>query len=697
MEKKKFGRIVANAVSGLALMAWIFAGVSLKSEAAWSKTQSNTGVGTGAITNPQEARYTQASDPWTGSYVYYGKYDGNAVRYRVLNKACQDYGNSSLFLDCDTILFKTYFDQDGRANGDAAYANIWEYSDINKNLNGNMFLTKSGVFTTVEKNSIMESATDFTVFVNTELEGEKIFLLDLAEATNYRNGYHNQNGTNHVKTYNGTAHKWWLRTDNDFEVEYSYCIMENGDRGRHEVYVTNSNVGVSPAFNVELSRILLSSLVSGTAGQYGAEYKLTLKDDNVKIGLQSGKEISTSGKTVTVPYSITGTNSGNCTQVSVLILDCAYQAGSSDATVKYYGKLSVTGSFAKKATGTFQLPSSLKPSRWGKDYHVYLLAEDINGTKESDYAGEPFEIFNEEEPDPADIVGIAADLEGKVGLLFYVNVPDYVLEDNGAYVEMTLEGATKRRMVSSAQVDEKDGIVRRQFAIYADSTQLSSKVNFRMYLSDGTEVPLLRKGEAVPAGGYNYSVVDYCHLAIDNLGTGPMVDLANALIAYGEMAQIYFNHNGAGLTPAASLSDAGIDAILAANYAAKTTGEVPEGLNATKPQGVYLMLDAATTLRVNWKFLEGADPSTYTYAINGSPATVKYVEGQYCLEVRNIPSKMLADEFSFSISKGGKTYTWTGSALSWAQTATAYADDATAKIARALYLYNVASRALFNY
>ncbi len=64
-----------------------------------------TGLGTGAIGNP--AVPETKDSPWTGSYVWYGKYgEGDnqpePVKYRVLDKSATKYGGNTLFLDCDT-------------------------------------------------------------------------------------------------------------------------------------------------------------------------------------------------------------------------------------------------------------------------------------------------------------------------------------------------------------------------------------------------------------------------------------------------------------------------------------------------------------------------------------------------------------------------------------------------------------------
>ena len=103
-----------------------------------------TGLGTGTITNPVQPANT--TDAWSGSYVYYGKFDDtNPTRYRVLDKASDKFGvtGGSLFLDCDSTLYDAAFDNDGNANtgAGATKANEWAYSDVKVGLNGESFLT----------------------------------------------------------------------------------------------------------------------------------------------------------------------------------------------------------------------------------------------------------------------------------------------------------------------------------------------------------------------------------------------------------------------------------------------------------------------------------------------------------------------------------------------------------------------------
>ncbi len=373
-------------------------------------TKTIAGLGTGVIADPTAP--VNDTDAWKGSYVYYGNYDADGagtaepVKYRVLDASTTDYSadgtTQTMFLDCDSILYYTPFD------GEEPYSNVWKDSPIYKSLNGDGFLNKEGVFTTAEKNVIAASTVEAhalttdsengvnvaqgikDIFVNyVALDGEQIFLLDVEDASNGAYGYSMTDLLcgNRKKTDLSDA-CWWLRSADSSEVIYAGSVDDKGFFCDYEVYDDYS--GVSPALNLNLSSVLFSSVISGTAGETGAEYKLTLLDGDMTIAASG--DVTRNGKTVTVPYSISGANSANATQVSVLILDKEYTAGNTNgATVLDYQKLNVD-SFLASGTGTYSLPDSLYRKGCGTDYHMYILAEDVNGEKETDYASTPVEI-----------------------------------------------------------------------------------------------------------------------------------------------------------------------------------------------------------------------------------------------------------------------------------------------------------------
>ena len=345
------------------------------------------GLGTSGIADPVTP--TSYSDAWKGSYVYFGTYDTDGdstaepVKYRVLDSNTTVYSGTTMLLDCDSVLWagsdpSSVFD---------ANSNVWADSDIRAYLNGT-FLTNN--FSTAEQNAIAESTKSsadssdgvgWSSLNYAELNNDKIFFLDAKEASNESYGYSNTDydATNRVKT--GDSTYWWLRS-----AHSNYSSIAGRVRSAGNILsntVDGSDVGVSPALNVNLSSVLFTSVISGTAGETGAEYKLTLIDDNITIA--GNGTVTRNGDTVNIPYNISGTNSANATQVSVLLLDKEYTEGNTnDAEVIYYGALDDNGSFT--------LSSDLSGKVCGRDYYAYIVAEDVNGAYETDYASKPVEI-----------------------------------------------------------------------------------------------------------------------------------------------------------------------------------------------------------------------------------------------------------------------------------------------------------------
>ena len=397
---KKYRRVFsALAALAIALTA-VPGGVPLQAHAEeeWSKFDDGvTSFDKTGIGRPKAPE--QASDAWTGSYVYYGQYDGQPVKYRVLDPDTSLFGGRTMLLDCDTTLFTDVFRNDWGPDD----ANVWAASDLYKLLNTNddAFLKTS--FTSAEATAIAESRTDahelvvgenagnvasYTQesFVNyTPLTGEKIFLLDVEDVSNTAYGYSVTNeGTENRKKKefidsDSNAYDWWLRSPHN--IDYVGCVSSGGNIGTNDVL--NTDIGVSPAFNVDLSSVMFVSQVNDETDPYGREYKLTLNDENLSV--LDGR-ITRSGNTVTIPYKVTDkTPDDGITPntVSVEIFDSNY-------TRKHYFPLE--GEYAPNGIGTFELPDD-----YSETDIIALFAEDVNAQYETDYAswGQPIIL-----PDP---------------------------------------------------------------------------------------------------------------------------------------------------------------------------------------------------------------------------------------------------------------------------------------------------------
>ena len=391
------------------------------------------GLGTDVIKAPDAPSDTWEGkeEPWKGNFVWYGKYDGDPVKYRVLAPQTDLYGGNTMLLDSHLILYQAPFDTDNIANEGAVMASEWKYSDVRTGLNGDAFLNKAGVFTEIEKNAIIHSTiashpliigqnafcvsrdTAYSFEKYVALTGEKIFLLDAEDISNRDYGYHSDENTMKARAKRGKTYEcqWWIRSEfvktkqNERYCFGSYGLASNiwndGELDNDTAYRPSIKVGVCPAFNVDRSSILFSSLVSGEVGQNEAEYKLTLIDSNMRTEITSEPTLKSvtdpftgSFTHVTVPYKVSGSDASDATQLSYLVLDKEYTPGNSNkANVLRYGKVNTSDGFSTTGTGSFTIPNK-KLSDWGISYFVYLIAEDVNGIYETDYASAPVLVEN---------------------------------------------------------------------------------------------------------------------------------------------------------------------------------------------------------------------------------------------------------------------------------------------------------------
>lgn len=341
-----------------------------------------------------------------GIRVYFGRFEGVPTAYRVLASpdtqtvSCE---SGSLLLDCDTALMQKAFDDNfSRNETQIKIPSEWEGSDIALWLNGSDFYGSSAVFSPLEKAAIADTRLDETPAVYTignwtyEDYGAQghIFLLSAAEA----DCLYTENA---ARSKTGSSTSWWLRSSFGHGGNGAGSIHGDGHICNNSI--TNFGVSVSPAYNVNLSKVLFVSTVgtdkSLALAEAGAKveiaasrnWKLTLLDTGKAVNVTDGeavtKQDTAAGPVITVPYTYSGKD---VTQISVMITDKA--CSDSGAQVLYYGALQGISPDSTVGTGTFLLPSDLRNQICGTDYHVYILAEDGNGKYETDYASQFHEI-----------------------------------------------------------------------------------------------------------------------------------------------------------------------------------------------------------------------------------------------------------------------------------------------------------------
>ncbi len=313
-----------------------------------------------------------------GSQVYFGNYKSEPVLWRVMgadnNK--DETSTHGMLLLSDKILDIIQFNP-----VDAEEPNNWQGSSA-QNWCGKFY---SSNFTAVERSAVIRTSKKDEPYSGKNEEWKKygisklvdqfVFFLSAEEAEKIY--FSIDDDSSRIAEYAYSGNFWWLRSPS---VYYSDTAGDIGNDGRVGGLFVNSRVGARPAFNLNLSSVLFSSLISAN------QYKLTLKDSALTI---NPGDVTRSGNVITVSYSISGTNAGDGTKAYVMVTNKAYTE--SGATVLAYTALTAG---AEAETGTFTLDSS-----WGTDYKVYLLAVNEGGEKKTDTASTPAAITLSDEPD----------------------------------------------------------------------------------------------------------------------------------------------------------------------------------------------------------------------------------------------------------------------------------------------------------
>ena len=414
------------------------------------KSAANTCLGTSKMAAPAAPT---GSKKWRGSYVYFGTYEGEPIKFRVLDPSTTKFGTSSLFLDSDKVLCNMRMDGD---------SNDWKSSEVFEFLNSKSSGGFLYGFSSVERSAIAKSsisshdikegttagkvsywtANTFTKY--TPLASEKVFLLDVEDASNIAYGYSTADESCNEKIKAGG--NWWLRSPYD-PYEFAYCD-ESGFLFHENMTYT---YGIAPAMNIKQSSILFSTVVNGTMGCKGAEYKLTLIDDSIDFGLWGEEPCFAVDNEVYIYTDSYCTN-----QDSVLILDKEY--GTAGAEILYYGSLFDCAYIDLDALG-------LDLNGWNSSYYVYVFGEiQSDSDYETDYAS-PLVLV----PEPY-VIAESADFlsSGVAHIQDKGNVKSYV--DEYGYLTLGTVGEGKR--LESITIN------------FTNPTNLSGTLQYRVHVQD---------------------------------------------------------------------------------------------------------------------------------------------------------------------------------------------------------------------
>lgn len=132
------------------------------------------------------------------------------------------------------------------------------------------------------------------------------------------------------------------------------------------------------------------------------------------------------------------------------------------------------------------------------------------------------------------LAGVSLYLDGKIGVNFYMNLPEALVNDSDAYMRFTLaDGTVKTVKVAEAKARKVDGVTCYGFSCDVAAKEMTDEIKAEMVSSNG------KVGKT-----YTYSVKDYANAALsDPVNYANVQNLMKALLNYGAASQQLFNYN----------------------------------------------------------------------------------------------------------------------------------------------------------
>ena len=317
-------------------------------------------------------------------YVYYGDYEGDPVKWRVLDTTSNDGRTPALFL----------LSEEGLEVRTFGSTDVWAQSDIRTYLQGDFY---NNTFSEPEQQAILATTTQGDKDVGNyakgcDLHADTIFLLSADEVTTAAYGFATSLDTedsNRVdpgdKFDSPYVPDWWLRSRSETSASVgmglSLVAVVTGDGDINDMGMGSDldNI-VRPAFNLDADDVLFTSPAQGgktadgltaVADTAPEEHKVTLLDSSRAFQVTEGTATAKAGETVTLTY--TGAQTGGQEYISAMLTDA-------NGTVLYYGHIQQP----QAAAGTVQitLPARLEDGQ----YRLKVFNEQCNGDYQTDYA-----------------------------------------------------------------------------------------------------------------------------------------------------------------------------------------------------------------------------------------------------------------------------------------------------------------------
>ena len=286
----------------------------------------------------------------------------------------------------------------------------------------------------------------------------------------------------------------------------------------------------------------------------------------------------------------------------------------------------------------------------------------------------------------ASIKGASLTLDGKIGINFYVYLPEGSISSGMKAVMSGVEGNTEVTVNEECLTNQENVY---QFTYRLSSKDLDDAVTLHFEDTQGQTQSLIyyQTGAPVDNNTYSYAIEDYIQTVQDGTYTDELKALVNALQDFGSYSALYFDG-----VPVGTVHADDLNAITADSLSDKKVSISGEDADITL-SGFSLVLDSETTIKLYFKariLLEGKNLT----CDEGTLQADNY-NGQngYFVRLDNISAQQL--DKTYTVKIGG--YTIQCSALSYAY-ATLYQnkDEVMMNVVKAMTVYSHAAHAYFN-
>ena len=245
--------------------------------------------------------------------------------------------------------------------------------------------------------------------------------------------------------------------------------------------------------------------------------------------------------------------------------------------------------------------------------------------------------------EPAKVLATSIALNDRIGINYYLYLPDELASDTGAYAEVN--GVR-------CEIGSKDSSGRYPVRASVAVAEMRDNLQLFIFRGNGTLYPLMDKaGNDASYTGFNYSVAQYINES-NNSGESLTV-LLKRMADFGKYAQVFFDYNEA----AGSYSDiaSAVSGVTSNDLHRYKDSVVTSGIGITRT-GSTLELNTSTVINHKFSLDSGKSINSFKYYVDGNLVTTSST-GKYGLRYDNKSARVVLSIKQIAAAELQKSHT----------------------------------------